>query len=214
MNKSRLEALSDGVFAIVMTILVFSIEVPKLTDRTDGQLLSALLNLGPVFLSYFVSFMVLAMFWLSHHFIYSVFTKNIDRVLALLNILFLSFVAVVPFSAQLLGTYPGMPIAGVVYGVNLAIISIITLVIINYAEYSDEIDTSHIEDSTLRRATIRVYLTLACSTLGVAAALVHNDLSLVFFMLPILFTASPRTFRLLERATSGIEIERNKKEPD
>ncbi len=210
MNKARLEALSDGVFSIVMTILVFSIKVPTLqSGSTDAGLWSALLALGPLFLSYFVSFLVLAMFWLSHHFIYSVFTKNIDRVLALLNILYLAFIALIPFSAQLLGTYPEMPLSGVVYGVNLAIISIVTLIIINYAEASDEIDTSDISPSMLRRGILRTYLTLGCSTLGVAAALIHDDFSLLFFALPVIFNTTPGSFNMLQRIATFTA--RNKK---
>ncbi len=205
MNKSRLEALSDGVFAIVMTILVFSIKVPTLQPGgTSTDLWSALVALGPLLLSYFVSFLVLAMFWLSHHFFYSAFTKNIDRVLAMLNILYLSFIALVPFSAQLLGTYPEQSLSGIVYGINLMIISVIALVVIYYAMYSDEIDTAHVEEGMLRRATLRMYLTLACSAIGVAAALIHDDAALLFFALPIVFNVTPGLLNMLIRVLDAI----------
>ena len=205
MNKSRLEALSDGVFSIVMTILVFSIKVPTATPGGGAaDLWSGLVGLGPLLLSYFVSFLVLAMFWLSHHFFYSVFTKNIDRVLAMLNILYLSFIALIPFSAQLLGTYPELSLSGVVYGVNLIIVSMFSLIVIRYAMYSDEIDTAHIEEDTLRRATLRIYLTIVCSAIGVGAALIHNDAALLFFALPIVFNVTPGLLNALIRVLDSI----------
>jgi uncharacterized membrane protein len=192
MNKARLEALSDGVFSIVMTILVFSIKIPTLTNApTNEWLWSALQGLGTVFFSYFVSFFVLAMFWLSHHFFYSVLTKNIDRALALLNILYLSFIALIPFSAELLGIYPEVPLSGVIYGLNLIVISVIALIVLNYAIYSKEIDTSHVEKPILARAKIRVYLTLGCSAAGAASAFVSHNISLILFAFPIVFNVIP-----------------------
>jgi len=73
MKQSRLEALTDGVFAIVMTLLVLDIRVPDIQGIvTDGTLLSALVDITPLLLSYLVSFALLFSYWRAHHFIISV----------------------------------------------------------------------------------------------------------------------------------------------
>lgn len=144
MNKNRLETLSDGVFAIVMTLLVIEIVVPELHSASDRELWEALSHLGPLFVGYFVSFAVLAMFWIAHNFFYGAFTKNVNRVLVLLNILYLSFVALIPFSAHLLGEYSTSRLAIFLYGLNVFIIGILAWIVLRYALNSKEIDTDHL----------------------------------------------------------------------
>jgi uncharacterized membrane protein len=80
MNKARLENLSDAVFAIVLTLLVIDIKIPE-TDviHTTASLVAALREIGPTMLEFFLSFIVLTMFWIGHNFLYSVFTKSINR---------------------------------------------------------------------------------------------------------------------------------------
>ena len=67
-SKARLEALSDGVFSIVMTLLVFQLVSPLISDaKTAGELHSALLVLWPTFVSFVISFIMLGIFWVGHH---------------------------------------------------------------------------------------------------------------------------------------------------
>src|ERR1051326_7584148 len=136
MDKDRLEALSDGVFSIVMTLLIFNISVPMLTTQSDSELTAALGKLWPTFASYFTSFAVLAMFWISHNFFYHSFTKEVNRKLVLLNMLYLSLLAFIPFSMRLLGQYDGLRTAVILYGVNVFAIGLVASAVLHYAIYS------------------------------------------------------------------------------
>src|SRR3989344_8520813 len=111
MHRARLDNLSDGIFAIVMTILVLDFRTPVLSDATNGSLFAALRPLAPVFWSYLLSFLVLATYWIAHHYMMSLIAQNLNRRLTPLNIPFLMFVALIPFSAKLLSNYYFLPMA-------------------------------------------------------------------------------------------------------
>jgi len=86
MNKTRIEALSDGVFAIVMTLLVIDIKVPTFaTEVSDSEIWAEIYHLLPIFGSYVLSFAVLTMYWVSHQFLITYMAKNIDRNLSYIN---------------------------------------------------------------------------------------------------------------------------------
>ena len=120
-SKARIEALTDGVFAIVMTILVLDIVVPHLShSEASTELLKRLLELWPVVLSYASSFIILGFFWIGHdsqfHYI-----KRVNRPLLWITIFYLMFIALIPFSTSLLGEYADQQISVLIYGANLTI---------------------------------------------------------------------------------------------
>jgi uncharacterized membrane protein len=117
MPKNRLEAFSDGVIAIVITLLVLEIHVPQLPRQvTSAQMWQSLSNLAPGFLAYIISFLVCAVWWVSHHnFIHDL--DKVDRPLLWANNIFLLWLAFLPFPTGLLGQHPDQPIAAMVYGV-------------------------------------------------------------------------------------------------
>jgi uncharacterized membrane protein len=121
-SKSRIEFLTDGLFAIVMTLLVLEITVPQLThsEVVAGELPKRLLELWPVIYSYALSFIILGFFWINHHdqFYY---IKRANRVFVWLTIFYLMSIAFVPFSTALLGEYADQQISVVVYGINIAV---------------------------------------------------------------------------------------------
>ncbi len=108
-DKGRLEALTDGVFAIIMTILVFNIVVPELILFTEGEFASERLSakfidLWPDFLSYVISFSTLGAFWVAHHRVFR-WIVYVDRPLIWINISLLMIIGLIPFSTTLLTQY-------------------------------------------------------------------------------------------------------------
>jgi uncharacterized membrane protein len=102
---SRILALSDGVFAIALTLLVPNIEVPEIPENLVAEELSGkLLDPWSKFLSYVIRFVVILFYWMAHHSIFGLI-RNHDRVLVWLNSLFLMCVAFLPFPVALLGEY-------------------------------------------------------------------------------------------------------------
>ena len=120
-SKSRIETLTDGIFAIVMTLLVLEITVPNLThsELIAGELSKRLLELWPVILSYSISFIILGFFWINHHDQFH-YIKRANRVFVWITIFYLMFIAFIPFSTALLGEYTDQQISVVVYGINIA----------------------------------------------------------------------------------------------
>ena len=118
--KSRLEALSDGVFAIVMTILVLQLGGSTIADaETATQLEAALFAQWPTFVSYGISFLVVGLYWVSHH-TYFTFIRDVDETQLWLNLLFLFCLSFIPFTAEVLGDHPHFRAGPILYGLNLA----------------------------------------------------------------------------------------------
>ena len=118
-SKSRLEALSDGVFAIVMTILVLQLGGAAISDaETTAELDAALLAQWPIFVSYAMSFMVVSLYWVSHH-TYFTFIREVNETQLWLNLLFLFCLSFIPFAADLIGEHPDFRAGAVLYGLNL-----------------------------------------------------------------------------------------------
>lgn len=124
-RTARIEALCDGIFAIVMTLLVLELHVPDIAaNLVSTELGHRLFDLLPKFLSFGVSFVIAGVYWVGHHNQFF-FIKRADRVLLWINILFLLCMAFLPFSTALLGTYPFQPIAIIFYGANLIVIGLV-----------------------------------------------------------------------------------------
>ena len=125
---ARIVAFSDGVFAIAITLLVLALEIPS--DTTD--LWQALRGLEGDLIAYALSFAVVGKFWLSHHRFYSGL-QRFDNTLMGLNLLYLAWVVLIPFSSELLGEFGDDRTATIVYAANMVGASTTFLVQILYA---------------------------------------------------------------------------------
>jgi uncharacterized membrane protein len=119
---SRIVAFSDGVFSIAITLLVLELKLPE--HLADGEIWRALRDQHEQFLAYAISFAVIARFWLVHHGFFSEVKAFNSRLIGL-NMFYLAFIVLIPFSSQVLGEYGGTLPAVVVYSVNLAAVVLI-----------------------------------------------------------------------------------------
>ncbi len=123
LTTTRIEALSDGVFAIVLTLMVFQIRIPNIpSDLAAKELWPQLLRQWPEFYSYVISFLLVGIFWVAHHNMYHL-VKRSTRALLWMNLIYLMFVAFVPYSVALVGRYDNIQKIVILYGVHLMIIS-------------------------------------------------------------------------------------------
>src|SRR5919202_4572679 len=135
LSKNRLEALTDSIFAVVMTILVLAISVPQISSSNytinspaaGSELLKRLFDLWPKILSFGISFIILAIYWMAHHRQFH-YIKHSDRTLLWINIIFLMATCLLPFSTSLLGEYREQQISIFVYGINSIIIALLLCV--------------------------------------------------------------------------------------
>ncbi len=115
----RLEALGDGLFAIVMTLMVLELKIPEWEgDVTNARVWHYLVELAPSFFAFALSFIILGIFWFAHRLVH-LFIGHSNRRLMWLSMLFYLSISLIPFSAAMLGRYPGNQLVEVLYGVNM-----------------------------------------------------------------------------------------------
>ncbi len=200
MKQSRLDSLADGIFAIVMTLLVFEIRVPDLpTSATDANLVYALLDLAPLFLSYLLSFSLLFTYWRSHHFIASIYAKNIDIQFTNINAVFFLFVGLVPFSAHFLGSYSTYPVAVIVFALNVIMIGLSLFEMRNYAHRADDIANPRVSKVENRHAHYRILFPVFCAIIAIGISFFSIKLALSLFTIGILFNLSKRSTTLIDK---------------
>src|SRR5438105_9603254 len=129
----RIAALSDGVFAIAMTLIVLEIRVPDAGPiRSEQDLWSALLGLGPRLVTYFLSFLTLGIFWNGQQTQLNLF-GSADRDLTWLQLAFLATVALMPFSTSLLAEFITYRLALVAYWANIFLLGVFMYIAWIYA---------------------------------------------------------------------------------
>jgi uncharacterized membrane protein len=121
-DVGRFLALSDGVFAIAMTLLVLGLPVPQVHD-TDRDLLAALQRLEPNAAAFALSFVLVGLYWANHRRFLRGLVRT-DGILVLLNLLILLLVCVVPFTTGVLSRYGELPTAVVLYASNLVLLGL------------------------------------------------------------------------------------------
>ena len=127
-ETARVEAFSDGIFAIAITLLVLNIRVPP-PDLTGhgGTLLPALLRLWPSYLGYLISFLTIGIMWVNHHSMF-VLIRRTDRYFLLLSVFFLMCIAFLPFPTAVLAEYlpepKGRRIAVALYSATFVLIAV------------------------------------------------------------------------------------------
>ncbi len=183
MKHDRLHALADGIFAIVMTLLVLDLKIPEQGDVVStSQLLAAVGHLWPLFFSFVMSFLVLFGYWRAHNVIVSQYTKNLDMNLITINMVFLLFVSLVPFSTNLLGRFIGNRAGIIIYGINLGMLGLTLMAARKYADKADNIETAG--NWTLRdrrNGSIRSFFPVVMAM--VAAGLSFWSIPLALFVL-------------------------------
>ncbi|MEZ4670276.1 MAG: TMEM175 family protein [Anaerolineae bacterium] len=126
-ETNRLEAFSDGVFAIAITLLVLEIRLPHVEATEGGHLASDLLALWPTYLAYIISFITIGIMWINHHAVFKMIHRT-DRTLIFLNALLLMVITFLNFPTVVLSEYLQSPdgnVAAVFYSGTLFIIAIL-----------------------------------------------------------------------------------------
>ncbi len=127
-DYDRTVALSDGVFAIALTLLVLNIEAPALSSGHEGVLGTRLLDHGDEFFSYALGFAVIGLLWVRHHSFFRG-VKLIDTPLTVMNLVYLGLVAFMPYPTRILGLYSRQPAAVIMYASTVATVSVVARIL-------------------------------------------------------------------------------------
>ncbi|MDQ5883478.1 MAG: potassium channel family protein [Patescibacteria group bacterium] len=205
-NSSRLDILADGIFAIVMTILVFEIKVPEIVNPTNQAIFGLLKNSYPLFLSYILSFAVLFTYWRGYHSIVSDFAKSSDVNFQNLAGAFLLFVALIPFSSHLLGVYSHLPASVIVFSVNVILIGTLLFFMRFYAWKSHSIKNKRIKKIEQIHSHIRIFIPIIFSVFAIPVAFINTNIALTILTVAIIFNLLKRSTRII---CEFLEIENN-----
>ncbi|MCD6015399.1 MAG: hypothetical protein K0R41_27 [Geminicoccaceae bacterium] len=181
---TRVLAFSDALFAIAMTLLVVGLEVPDLSETESvGDLADALYDDLGSFISFLISFLVIGRYWAAHHGFCSRLAA-LDRGWIGLNLIYLLFIAFLPFPTGLLGNYFENPLSIAVYAVTVALVSGMEVVLFRHAKRNRLLERSIPED--VYRWGVRVSLSpVIFFALSIPLAFVSTTLAVASWLLAI-----------------------------
>jgi len=200
MGTGRLEAFSDGVFAIAITLLVLEIHPPEVAEGLGHELL----RLWPSYLAYLISFLTIGIMWINHHYLFTLI-RDVDRTFICLNTLLLLFTSFIPFPTNVLADYmrsgDGRTAAAVFYCGTFLATGIVYNLLWRYAAHErrlldpavSDAEVTAISKSFLLGPTIYLASTLIAfvSSWAAIAAVLAIDAS---------YAVPPQAWRRLRRA--------------
>jgi uncharacterized membrane protein len=180
---SRIVAFSDGVFAIAITLLVLNLGVPK--HLAGNDLTKALLDQGGNLYVFGLSFAVIGRFWVVHHRFFGGVTGFDGRLLAL-NLFYLAWIVLIPFSSQVLGDHGGQTAAIVLYAANLAGVTVVGMLMFVDARRAGLTRSDPEGDAASRRRSVITSLVfLASIPVAFVAPSVAPFMWLALFVVPL-----------------------------
>ena len=192
LRLGRIEAFSDGVFAIIVTLLVLELHVPELHHSSSvSELAQGLRDLLPKFFSWLVSFIIVCKFWLNHHHLLNQ-AAHADYGMVWLNSIFLMFQSFVPFPTALMGEHPDNPLAVSLFGVVMAFNTVLFIVLQRYI-------LRHLAKPEATATSVPGLLLKSLAgplgyLLGAGLAWINITAGLVFYALtPLLFITPPES---------------------
>jgi len=192
-TTQRLEAFSDGVIAIAITLLVLQISVPS---ARQGDLFDALVDLWPSYLAFILSFAVIGIMWVSHH---SMFERiaSVDRLLLFLNLLLLMGIAFLPFPTALLADYiqqggENAKFAAAMYSTTMTLIGIFFVLMWHHLSRRPHLLVAGIGPERAHTAMLRSLVGPAVYALSIGLAFVSPEACfVVYFLIALYFAAGP-----------------------
>lgn len=186
-GTSRTDAYSDGVFAIIATLLILEVKVPHLEVHSAAALWQALGALAPKFLSFAVSFFTITIFWVNHHQFFHHITHS-DWKLMWLNSHLLFWLTVLPFTTAFLGDYPDQAVVVALYAANLSLASLAFTMMGHYVFFKGNLIDPGVSMDFRRREWRRSFFAVAAFALTAVLAFVHATAAIVLLaLLPFLF---------------------------
>lgn len=186
----RIGGFSDAVFAVAITLLILTIDVPVVSDVSE--LGSELKALWPKFLGFLISFLIIGFFWVAHHFIFN-YLRRLTPGLLWLNLFFLMFIVILPFSTDLMSEYNNSKVAVMFYSANMVLASLMLFLLWLYMSHNNRLIDEDF-DPALRRHLLLMYLNMTIIFLiAMAVTVVSASASQYIYLLLI-----PNSF-VLER---------------
>ena len=191
MSKNRIETLVDGIFAVAMTLLVLDIKMPEtISYATEADLWRKLVSLEHAIASYAVSFLMLSVYWVAHHFHFH-FVERSDRGLLWINLYLLLCITLVPFTTDVLGDNVQLYLPALLYGVNLLLIAAAFIAQVEYLSRHRHLASPALDARGIEALRRRAWLMTIVPVVSMAMAFYSPRLALYLYLtLPLLHIVS------------------------
>ncbi|GAB4058407.1 TMEM175 family protein [Catellatospora paridis] len=196
----RVTGFSDGLFAIAMTLLIVEVAVPRMIHTgSSRELLDRLEELVPEFAGFFLSFALIGRYWVAHHQMFSVL-RGIDYGLISRNLVYLAFIAFMPFPTALLGDYFDNPLAVIAYAVTGAIVSALEVVLLRYAWKANLLRVK-VTPEVMRWGSIMSLSPVVAFLISIPVAFVSTPLAVLMWLITV-----PFGIYMHRRAPAGADV--------
>ena len=193
LEKNRVEALVDGIFAVALTLLVLDIKLPEDVEIvTHDALVSKLIGLERHFVIYAISFVVIGMYWINHHIQFHFVTRT-NRTLMWINLLYALLISFLPFSTDLIGDHKELVLPCVIYGVTLLSLSATSYVNLQYISRHPELASPDLTPEVVGILDRRIAFFALVSMLSIAVAFYSTRLALYVYFLYVVAHFIPGT---------------------
>lgn len=202
-ETGRLEAFSDGIFAVAITLLILNIQAPTAQpELTDSALLDFFSSHWPTMLAFVTSFSTIGIMWVNHHRLFTLI-KRTDTILLLLNLLLMLIIVFIPFPTALLAqqyaAHPEMHVAAAFYSAVNVILAICYNLLWRYASYRNRLLGKNVDSRAVQAISRQYLFGPLVYFIAFSLAFVSTPISIAFNLLLALFFAFPgRALRLVE----------------
>lgn len=203
----RSEALTDGIFAVAMTLLVIELKLPEHgVVHSAADLYRVLADLLPKATAWALSFFVLALFWVGHHRAFA-HLRRADATLVRLNLMQLAFVSLMPFSSALSGEFGALVISQAFYSLNMAALGVAALLILRHIHRHPELSHAPMPEAHYHGALVRIggLILISVVALGLAEVVPVPAMGNIAFMLMGVIT--PWSHWIERRAAAKAAVE-------
>lgn len=193
-DPGRLMGLTDGIFGMVMTLLVFGIALPELQITNYSDFISFMSTLAPTIGVTIVSFILISSFWVYHHEFIKVRTLNIPYLW--INIIFLICISFIPFTTSLIGNYSHFFLSEALFGLNIFLTSLFFLIMYYYAykrNFLEKTPSPEEKSRVLHTFFIIIALTVIVNLLDFN---VSGNFIYLFLLVPVISTVSDIKFKM------------------
>lgn len=194
---TRIEAFSDGVFAIVMTLLSFQFKVPKFTiGASIHKNYYELLHVSSNFISFVFSFIFVAVFWVTHHQLFHSI-KEADRRLLWHNIHLLFWITMIPFPTGMVGDYPEVPLAAISLAIVLLMVSISSYMVRNYSYGQAALINENSSARAIKGGLSKNMLAISFNIIAIPSAFISVYLSYSFLLVVLVLFSIPHKSEII-----------------
>ena len=185
-ETTRIEALADGIFAVAMTLLVLDVKLPDSElYATNHDLIARIFSLEHIYVIYFVSFIVLGMYWVAHHATFH-YIRYVDHTLLWINLFFLFVITSVPFGTDMLGSHNALTFPYLYFGTKVLLLSSLLVSQIFYLRRHPELAQPSLTQAVVRKIVRRSAIFALVPVLSMAVVFYNMRFALyLYFLLPV-----------------------------